>query len=400
LPARIFIVLVFCQRLDLAPRSRRRKMKRTFALALLALLLAFVPLTGCLPLPSGAADGLEAVGEAWDHLRREYVEPDRLDPQEMSRAAIEGMLDELNDPWTYYIDSDTFQLHERSLQGHYQGIGARVSLEDDGLTLVVIFPGSPAEEAGLKSGDSIRAINGEPVSGMSLQEAVLKVQGPAGTTVKLLVLRVGQGEPEEISLVRAEINVPSASLEKRDDIALLRILQFTGRTEEEVNPMLAAALNTRSRGLILDLRNNPGGPLDAVVETASLFLKEGQTVLTVVNRDGGRREMKASESGLDWDIPIVVLINQHSASGAEVLAGALQDHKRATLVGTKTTGKGSVNRIVPLKDGSAISVTIARWLTPSGHAIEGNGLQPDIDSELESEALVSWAVNNLLSPSP
>ncbi len=373
-------------------------MKRTaFALALLAILL-FTSLAGCVPSLSGTAGGLEPVEEAIKYLRQEYVEPDKLDSQEMSRAAIEGMLDELDDPWTYYLSPETYQLHQKSRQGRYHGIGARVSLEEDGLTLIFIFPGSPAEEAGLNPGDSIRAINDEPVAGMNIQEAVLKVQGPKGTAVRLLVLRTDQTQPEEISVVRAEIKVHSITLERKGDFAHIRILQFNQRTEGELKPMLAEALNTGSRGFILDLRDNPGGAVTAVVATASLFLEEGQTVLTVVERDGTRTELKAHNSGLASDLPIVVLVNKNSASGAEVLAGALRDHKDALLVGVKTTGKGSVNRIVPLKDGSAMSITIARWFTPKGHGIEGNGLQPDVTSELEGEDLVSWAVDYLQSP--
>ncbi len=372
-------------------------MKRiAFALALLALLM-FTSLSGCLPSSSGATGGLDPVEETWDHLLREYVEPDKLDSQEMSRAAIEGMLGELNDPWTYYLSPATYQLHQKSLQGRYHGIGARVSLQEDGLTLIFIFPGSPAEEAGLKPGDSILTINGEPVSGMSIQEAVLKVRGPEGTAVRLLVRRTDQTQPEEISVVRAEIKVPSITLERKEDFAHIKILQFNQHTEEELKTVLAEALNTGSRGLILDLRDNPGGPVTVVVAAASLFLEEGQTVLTIVDRDGKRTELKAMKSGLASDIPLVVLVNQHSASGAEVLAGALRDHKGALLVGVRTTGKGSVNRIISLKDGSAFSITIARWLTPAGHAIEGNGLQPDVTSELEGEDLVSWAVNYLQS---
>ncbi|MBM2831762.1 MAG: carboxyl-terminal protease [Dehalococcoidia bacterium] len=368
-----------------------------FALALAALLF-IIPLQGCLPTTSGATGGLESVSEVWDYLGREYVEPAKLNPQEMSRAAIEGMLGKLNDPWTYYLDSSTFQLHQRSLEGLYYGIGARVSLDEGNLTIVTVFPDSPADKAGLKAGDSIRAVNGEPVSGMAnVQEAVLKVQGPRGSTVKLLVLRVGQTQPQEMSLVRAEIKVPSATLAKRGDIALVSLLQFTDRSDQEMSLVLSEALNTGSRALILDLRDNPGGPLETVVNTTSLFLKKGQIVLTVADRAGGRSDRKASDDGLASMIPMVVLVNQHSASGSEVLAGALQDHKRATVAGAKTTGKGSVNRIVPLKDGSAISITVARWLTPSGRAIEGNGLVPDVASELQGEELVSWAIEYLKS---
>lgn len=366
-----------------------------FALALAALLFV-IPSQGCLPTTSGATGGLESVGEAFDYLRREYVDPSKVTPQEMSRAAIEGMIGKLNDPWTYYLDSSTYQLHQRSLQGRYYGIGARVNLSEGGLTIVMVFPGSPAEKAGLKPGDSIRAVNGEPVAGMSgVQEAVLKVQGPKDTTVKLLILRVGQAQPQEMSLVRGEIRIPSATLDKREDIAYVRLLQFTERSDSEMELVLAEALNTGSRALILDLRDNPGGPLETVVSTTSLFLKKGQIVLTVADRAGGRSDRKASDDGLASTIPMVVLVNQHSASGSEVLAGALQDHKRAIVAGSKTTGKGSVNRFVPLKDGSAISITIARWLTPSGRLIEGNGLVPDVASELQGEELVSWAIEYL-----
>lgn len=375
-------------------------MKRfPLAAALLVALLLVIPLAGCglVPPGPGSTGGLGPVGEVYDVLSQEYFDPSKISREEMTRAAIEGMLAKLQDPWTYYLEPSAYNLQLRALQGHYFGIGATVNLAGGDLTLVTVFPDSPAEKAGLRPGDAIRAVNGEPVSGMkNVQEAVLKVQGPEGSTVKLLVLRVGQAQTEEFSLVRARIRIPGATVEKKDDLTYLRLLQFSENTEQDARLALTEALNTGgSRGIILDLRGNPGGPLQSVIDTTGLFLKSGQVVLVVADRGGRKTEMKSRGDGLAAAIPVVVLVDQHSASGSEVLSGALQDHKRAVVVGVKTTGKGSVNRFVPLKDGSAISITVARWLTPSGRAIEGLGIEPDVVSDLTGDELVAWAVDYL-----
>lgn len=381
--------------------------KKTTFVLLAVLFLVTLPWTGCAGLPfspapapssSGSGD-IRAVDQAWNNLKKEYIDQSKLNARQASRAAIEAMLKQLNDPWTYYISPDDYKLLQNSQHGNYQGIGATVKLENNGVTIITVFPGSPAEKADIKPGDSIRAIDGQTVEGMTLEQAVLRVQGPSGTAVRLTILHSGATAPVDISVVRAAINVPSVSSQKKGDIAYIQILQFGEKTTDQLNSTVSQALSGGSKAILLDLRDNPGGFLTTVVDCAGLFLKQGDVVLTVVDSKGGKKDFKADSTGPASDIPMMVLVNQHSFSGAEVLAGALQDHKRATVVGTKTGGKGSVNRFEPLSDGSAISITIARWLTPGGKAIEGNGLTPDVTSTLTGDDLLNWALQQLQSQS-
>ncbi len=363
--------------------------------AVIALSFGFGYTYGRKTLPS-LGEGLDIVGQASNIILTDYVDREQLDTEMLSRAAIKGMLESLDDPYASYLEAEHYGLALSSLEGEFDGIGAYVTVEDKQPTILAPIADSPADKAGIKAGDIILEINGESASDISLAEAVLKIRGPEGTAVKLLVLHEGESEPEEIEIIRTRIEVPSVRFEIKEDIAYIYITQFSERTGAEMDTVLKSLVEEDTRGIILDLRGNPGGLLETVIEVASYFLHDG-TILKVVNSKGDVATLQVRNTSLTTDLPMVVLVDDTSASGSEVLAGALQDHGRATIAGTKTYGKGSVNILRQLDDGSAIYITNARWLTPDGRPIEGQGIEPDIEFELTGEEAILWAAGYLTS---
>ena len=379
--------------------SKTIKIMLVTILLLVSLVLSFV--AGCAPdtrtsTPPSSGQGLDIVEEAWDIIFQYYVERDSLDADALRQGAIRGMLEALDDPYTSYLDAEAYQLGLSDLEGKFEGIGAHIGIRDNQLTIIAPIADSPADKAGIRTGDKVLEINGMSTSEMSLAEAVLFIRGPKGTSVRLLVLHQDETEPEEIEIVRAEIEVTSVRFEMRGDIAYIRITNFSERTDDELSSVLDNIAREKARGIILDLRSNPGGLLQAVVEVASHFLTEG-IVVDVVDNQGNHETMSVKRKKVTTDLPMIVLVDSYSASGSEVLAGALQDYARATIAGTKTYGKGSVNVLRQLKDGSGLYITTARWLTPNGHLIEGEGIDPDYELELGGEDAIQWAIDYLKS---
>ncbi|MFQ5996540.1 MAG: S41 family peptidase [Dehalococcoidales bacterium] len=346
--------------------------------------------------PSGPAGSLEVVKQAWNIIFDEYVDRDQLDSSALSQGAIEGMLEVLDDPYSSYLDAETYQLGLSGLEGEIEGIGAQVAMRNEQLTIIAPIADAPAEKAGIKAGDVVLEIDGESTAEMSLAEAVLNIRGPKGTPVRLLILHQDETEPEEIEIIRAKIEVPSVRFEMKEDIAYLNITHFSGRTTEELLSILESLNRQGARGIILDLRGNPGGILDIVVDVVSYFLPEG-VVVNVVDNQEKRTALEVEPGAVTTNLPMVVLVDGSSASGSEVLAGALQDHGRAIIAGSQTFGKGSVNILRQLKDGSGLYITTARWLTPDGRLIEGAGIKPDYQLELEGEEAIQWAIDYLRS---
>ena len=338
---------------------------------------------------TGLPEEFNALGEVWQSLERYYVNKDALDAEELSEGAIRGLLEALDDPHTSYLDAETYELEWSAYEGSFEGIGAVVTMQDGELTVVSPIAGGPAEEQGVRAGDKVLEIDGEPTLEMNLTEAVLKIRGPQGTKVTLLILHQGETTPVDIEIIRQEVKLDSIYLEMLPDgIALIQITHFSERTHEELVAVLNDAIDSGAEGIILDLRNNPGGYLHVAVDVASEFL-DGGTVVYQQDSEGRLDESQATSGGLATDLPLVLLVNGWSASGSEVLAGALQDRGRATLVGNVTYGKGSVNIIRELSDGSALYVTTARWLTPDGNLIEGVGLTPDFEVETTEEDVLN-----------
>jgi carboxyl-terminal processing protease len=345
---------------------------------------------------SSLGDGLDIVGQAWNIILTDYVDRDKLETSTLKRSAIEGMLETLDDPYSSYLEPEHYELGLSSLEGEFNGIGAYVTIEDKQLMIIAPIADSPADKAGIKAGDIILEINGEPVVEMSLAEAIIKIRGPKGTTVKLLVLHEGETVPEEIEITRTRVELPSVHFEMEGDIAHINITQFSERTEDELSPALQSLEEEKARGIILDLRGNPGGLLETVIDVASHFLSEG-TVVDIMTNQGKVATLRVNTGISTTDLPMVVLVDSTSASGSEVLAGALQDHGRAIVAGNTTYGKGSVNILHRLDDGSGLYITTARWLTPSGRLIEGQGVEPDQKLELTGEDAIRWAVGYLTS---
>ena len=327
--------------------------------------------------------------EAWNIVHTQYVDQP-LDDVALMRGAIRGMMDAIGDEQTYYMDPIAYESETSSLAGSYEGIGAYVDTDGDYLTIISPIEGSPAQAAGMRAGDQIIAIDGVDMTGVAPEQARLKVLGPAGTTVTLTVAREGESEPLEFVITRAEITIESVTGKMlENDIAYVDINTFGDNTTRQLRDTLDSLLAQNPKGIIIDLRNNGGGYLHTSIEVASEFIGEG-VILYEQYGDGKRDVYNALGKGRATDLPIVVLVNEGSASASEILAGALQDYERATLVGVQSYGKGSVQQRVPLSnDQGAARVTIARWLTPNERAIDGVGLTPEIIVELTEEDITN-----------
>jgi len=337
---------------------------------------------------------LATIEEAWKVIHADYVDPSKIDSSALSQAAVQAMMDTLNDPHSEYFDAQMYQQLQNDLTGSYGGIGSSVTIMDGQMTVASVNSGSPAEQAGLKTGDAILEINGVSTTGMSTEEAVSMVQGSSGTQVTMLVRHQGDTTSVLLTITRANIQIHSVSFEMRGDIAYIVISQFSNTTNDELTPVLQTIAQNGAKGIIIDLRDNPGGPETAVVDVASRFVTSG-TVLTVRYNDGSEDVVKTTHHAETTTHAMVVLVNEISASVSEVITGALQDYGLATIAGTVTFGKGSVNNFFVLPDGSAIYLTIARWLTPNGHLIEGKGITPDVTLDSSTADWVQWAIDHL-----
>ena len=379
--------------------------------------------------PAAASGGSELAGgaaildEIYDILAENFVDKELLDERSLRDAAIRGALDSLNDPYTEYISPADFQLGD-GFEATYQGIGATVSDQTGVIQIGAPFRGSPAEAAGIRSGDIILAVDGESTEGWTATQAVQRIRGPRGTEVVLTVRHTEGGEPEveDIRIVRDEIRIESVytiplleifpgesgtDLVDRDgalvtDIAYVHISQVHSRTPDELREALADVEDGQYRGLIVDVRRNPGGLLRQTVEATDEFLDDG-VILTEIDADGETTTYGAREGGVATSIPLVVLQDEASASGSEVVSAALADNGRAVIVGTRSFGKGSVNQLHELSrcgepaGCGAVYVTIGRWLRPSGAEIEGLGVEPDYDIPLGGDDYIDYGDLQLLA---
>ena len=327
--------------------------------------------------------------QSWEIVHEQYVDQP-VDDEALMRGAISGMLEGLGDQHTSYMDPDQFNQANIPMEGEYEGIGAWVDPTAEYLTIVSPMPNSPAENAGLKPGDQIVGIDGEDMTGIDGDLVIRKVLGPAGSEVTLTIRREGLDEPFDVTLERAHIVVPSVESEMLEgNVAYVQLFNFGDKTTSELRDALKEVMANRPVGLVLDLRNNGGGALRTAIEVASEFIGDG-VIMYEEYGDGSRDTYSATRGGLATDIPIVVLINEGTASASEIVAGAIQDHGRGQLVGVTSFGKGSVQIWTPLdNDQGAVRVTIARWLTPDGRTIHETGLEPDVVVELTEEDIAA-----------
>jgi carboxyl-terminal processing protease len=327
--------------------------------------------------------------QAWDLVHTRFVDQP-VDDTALMRGSIVGMLEALGDEHTSYMDPDQYLQANTELSGEYEGIGAWVDTGGEYLTIVAPMPESPAEKAGVKAGDVIIGVDGEDMTGIDPTLVVHRVLGPKGTTVRLTLKREGTPDPIEVSVVRGSILVPSVESKMLDgDVAYVQLLTFGDETTSDLRAALSTLMAEGPRGLVLDLRGNGGGYLNTAVEVTSEFLAEG-VVLTERFGDGNEEVYRARSGGPATEIPMVVLIDAGSASASEIVAGALQDHGRAILVGETTYGKGSVQDWVTLDgDGGAVRVTVARWYTPNNRQINEAGLKPDLEVLISEEDIAA-----------
>lgn len=327
--------------------------------------------------------------KVWDMLESLYIDQSKIDSQQMTYGAIKGMVDSLKDPYTIFMDPKETEDFKNNLSGDLEGIGAELSMKDGHLIVVSPLKDSPAEKAGLKPSDAVYKINDEVTTKMSLADAVSKIRGQKGTKVKLVIIREGQEKPLEFEIERQEIKVPSVSWEMKDDgIAYISINQFGDDTTKEFSNAVNEILLKKAKSVILDLRYNGGGYLEGAVDIVSEFIDNG-VVTTIhkreVNNKINEEVQRVSGHARLSKLPMVVLVNEGSASASEIVAGALRDYKRAQLVGEKTFGKGTVQELQPLSDGSSLRITIAKWYTPNNENVNETGIMPDVEVKITEE---------------
>lgn len=322
--------------------------------------------------------------EAMDVLYRDYY-GELPDPKEATYAAIRGVLSRLNDPNTAFMTPDEANFFRTNLQGSFEGIGARVDWDPNFNTVRVVepFENQPAWKAGIQRDDLITHVNGESIVGTDLTSAVEKIRGPKGTTVILTIVRFGVEQPFDVEVVRDRIEIPTIESDiVAGDIAYIRLNSFNENAGKLVRDTVTAALKEKPSALIFDLRGNPGGLLQQAIEVANVFLPKNETVVIERFADGREQIYKTESEPVTVDLPIVVLVNESSASASEIVAGAIQAYQRGQIVGATTFGKGSVQLPQTLSDGSILRVTIARWYTPDDRSIDGSGLEPDVTVEV------------------
>ncbi|OGF25913.1 hypothetical protein A2331_06420 [Candidatus Falkowbacteria bacterium RIFOXYB2_FULL_34_18] len=323
--------------------------------------------------------------DVWDSLKLQYVDREELSEKKMFYGAIHGMVASLGDPYTVFMEPKIAKEFEEDLAGTFEGIGAEIGIKNDILTIIAPLPDMPAEIAGLKAGDKILAINDESTSGISIDEAVNKIRGPKGTDVILSVARNGVDGLQKITITRGAISVKSVRSTLRDDnIFIIKITNFNGDTEDLFNDAVKEVIAKEPRGIILDLRNNPGGYLDTAIEVSSEWVEDGLIVTEQYNEEKKTEHLSRGRARLKT-YKTVVLVNQGSASASEIVSGALQDYGLAKIVGKTTFGKGSVQILNNFFDGSSVKITVAKWLTPKGRSINDEGIAPDIEIDLTSD---------------
>lgn len=329
----------------------------------------------------------ELLKEGVDIIDKNYVDIDKVDKADLVYGAMRGLIGALEDPYSVFFEPQDSKIFEENVNGSFGGIGAEIGIRNEVVTIISPLKDSPAEKAGLRAGDKVLSVDDTSTEGLSIDGAVKIIRGPKGSEVILGIIRDEDEDVIQISIIRDTIRIPIIDWEdKGDGIAYIALHHFTETAVRDFGDVVNEILKSDTEKIILDLRNNPGGFLEVAVNISGWFLEKGQIVLK--EDSGGDNISKvhhANGSGSLKDYPIVVLINGGSASASEIFAGALRDHKGTILIGEKSFGKGSVQELLKLSDGSSMKVTVAKWLTPSGMSIDGNGLEPDVTVEMTQE---------------
>lgn len=324
--------------------------------------------------------------EAWDILHNDFINKDKIEDKSLFYGAVSGLVNAAGDPYTVFSDPQTTKQFEENIEGSFSGIGIEIGMREGSITVIAPLEGSPAETAGVRSGDTVLAIDDKPIdSEETLDDVVNRIRGPKGSAVKLTVLHKDENAPAEVSIIRDTIHIESVKAETKDGVAHLRISSFNGDTAAQVKQAMSEAARAQIKGVIIDVRNNPGGFLESAVEIASVFLDPNTIVVS--ERGDQNKEYRSKGQPILKNVPVVALMNGGSASASEILAGALRDQRHALLIGEKSYGKGSVQEFKKLDDGSSLRVTVAKWFTPAGHSIDEAGLEPDVAVEDNRDTL-------------
>jgi len=324
--------------------------------------------------------------DSYNRLQEDFVDPSKISAKKIIYGAIEGMAESVGDPYTTFFDPEEAKRFRQDMSGSFEGIGVEVGIKKGQLTVIAPLPETPGQKAGLKSGDAILKIDKKETTDMTTEEAVTLIRGKKGTVVTLTIFRDGFSASKDIEIIRGTIKIPSIDWSlKEDNVAYIHIYQFDDPLQNDFQNAAKEILASPAKKIVLDLRDNPGGYLETAQWIAGWFLQKGK-VVTIEDFGGGeRKEYKTSGSGVFANYPLVVLINGGSASASEILAGCLRDNRNIKLVGEKSFGKGSVQEVQELKDGSFLKITIAKWLTPKGASISEVGLTPDVKVEITEE---------------
>lgn len=333
----------------------------------------------------GRAD-FDIFWQTWKLIEDNYLKNSDIGAQERVYGAVDGLVKSLGDPYSEFFPPSDSQKFQEDVSGSFGGIGAELGIRKEQLIVVAPLKDTPASRAGILPGDKILQVNSSSTQGISVDQAVKWIRGEVGTEVKLLLMRDDWENPREFKIIRDKIIMPTLDFEMKDgDIAYVQLYNFNANAPRLFAGAALTALGQKSKGMILDLRNDPGGYLDVAVNLAGWFLDPGTLVVSEENRVGTGEKLYARGTGVLKDMPLVILINQGSASASEILAGALRIQKGAKLVGEKSFGKGTVQKILELKDGSSLKITVARWVLPNGEILEEKGLEPDVEVKLTEE---------------
>ncbi len=329
---------------------------------------------------------LSTFWEVWHLAEANFLRTENFDTQTQVDGAIKGLVESLDDPYTVFMTPEEASDFEESMAGEFQGVGAEIDRRDEQIIIVSPLKGSPAEAAGLKSGDIVFEIDGEATFGVTLEEAVTQIRGPKGEPVILTVIRENERKPIDITIVRDNIVLPTIEWEINDDeIAIISLYQFGNNAARDFRAAVEAIVLESPKGVVVDLRNNGGGLLDACIKILSEFVKDEVVVRTEGRRFGDTGDLKTTRDGSLLEVPLVVLINEGSASASEIFAGAVQDLKRGLVVGRTSFGKGSVQNVIPLSSGANLKITVSEWLTPGGRSIQEHGIDPHLEVERDDD---------------